>query len=115
MSEGTGMTALEAVQEYHRAWTGGDLSGAMKYISDDIVCRAPAGNVAGKDAYREFLGGFAQQMTGLTDVAALGYDEQVMLFYYPHTAVTSEAPVAELFTVRDGQIVESLLIFDRLS
>jgi len=29
--------------------------------------------------------------------------------------VTSTAPAAEHFTVRDGRIVESLLVFDRLS
>ena len=29
--------------------------------------------------------------------------------------MTSTAPAAEYFTVRDGRIVESLLVFDRLS
>ncbi len=54
-------------------------------------------------------------MTGLTDVAAFGDDEHALLFYCPHTAVTSTAPAAEHFTIRDGKIVESRLVFDRLS
>jgi len=60
-------------------------------------------------------GGFSQMMTGLTDIAAFGNEQNVVLFYCPHTAVTSTAPAAEHFTVRDGRIVESLLVFDRLS
>ena len=39
----------------------------------------------------------------------------MVLFYYPHTAATSTAAAAEHFTIRDGQIVETQLVFDRLS
>lgn len=107
--------ALKTALAYHQAWTGGDLEGAMTYVADDIVCHAPDGDITGKEAYYTYLHGFAQIMTGLTDVASLGDEERVMLFYYPHTAVTSTAPAAELFTIRNARIVESLLVFDRLS
>ncbi len=108
-------SALQTALAYHRAWTSGDLDGAMVHVSDEIVCRAPDGDITGKEAYRGYLGGFLQVMTGLTDVAAFGDDEQALLFYCPHTAATSTAPAAEHFTLRDGQIVESRLVFDRLS
>ncbi len=108
-------TALDTASVFHRAWTSGDLDGAFGHVADDIICRAPGGDITGKDAYRSYLGGFSQMMTGLTDVAAFGDDEHALLFYYPHTAVTSTAPAAELFTIRDGKIVESRLVFDRLS
>lgn len=107
--------ALRTALAYHRAWTSGDLAGAMAHVSDDIVRRAPDGDIIGKDAYRSYLGGFLQVMTGVTDVAAFGDQEQALLFYCPHTAATSTAPAAEHFTLRDGQIVESRLVFDRLS
>ncbi|NED97721.1 nuclear transport factor 2 family protein [Phytoactinopolyspora alkaliphila] len=107
--------ALRTALAYHRAWTSGDLDAAIAYVAADIFCRAPGEDIKGKDAYREYLGGFLQVFTGLTDVAALGDGERALLFYYPHTATTSTAPAAEHFTVREGQIVESLLIFDRLS
>ncbi len=107
--------ALETALAYHRAWTSGDLEGAIAHVADDIVCRAPGGDITGKDAYGGFLGGFAANVTGLTDVAAFGDEEHVVLFYYPHTAATSTAAAAEHFTIRDGQIVESQLVFDRLS
>ncbi len=107
--------ALETALAYHRAWTSGDLDGAFAHVADNIVCRAPGGDITGKDAYRDFLGGFAANLTGLTDVAAFGDEEHVVLFYYPHTAATSSAPAAEHFTIREAQIVESQLVFDRLS
>lgn len=107
--------ALETALAYHRAWTSGDLDGAMAHVADDIVCRAPGQELNSKSEYRSYLGGFSQMMTGLTDVAAFGDDEHVVLFYFPHTAVTSTAPAAEHFTIRDGRIVESLLVFDRIS
>lgn len=107
--------ALKAVLAYHRAWTSGDIDGAMAYVADNIVCQAPAGTLTGKAAYRGFLSGFAQKLTGLKDVAAYGDEEHAVLLYYPHTAATDSAATAEYFTIQDGQIVESLLLFDRLS
>lgn len=108
-------TALETVMGYHQAWTSGDVDRAMARVADDIVCRAPGGDLIGKEAYRAFLAGFVPNLTGLTDVASFADADRVALFYYPHTAATSTAPAAECFTVRDGKIVESVLVFDRLS
>lgn len=115
MTDENSSPALRTALAYHRAWTSGDLDGAMAHVSDEVVCRAPDGDIVGKEAYRGYLGGFLQVMTGLTDVAAFGDEEQALLFYCPHTAATSTAPAAEHFTLRDGQIVESRLVFDRLS
>lgn len=111
----TASTAPEIVQSYHRAWTSGDVDGAMRLVADDIICRAPGVDLVGKDAYRAFIGGFAPALTGLADIASLADGDRVALFYYPQTAATSTAPAAECFTVRDGKIAESVLIFDRLS
>lgn len=107
--------ALTTALAFHRAWTSGDIDGAMEHLPDDFTCEAPGQKLDGKDAYRSFLHGFSQTMTGLTDVAAFGDDEHAVLFYYPHTPVTSTAPVSEHFTIRNGKITESLLLFDRLS
>ena len=54
-------------------------------------------------------------LTGLADIAGFADGDRVALFYYPQTAATTTAPAAECFTVRDGRIVESVLVFDRLS
>lgn len=115
MTQTSGSIARETVLDYHRAWTSGDIDRAMTYVADDIVCRAPGDDLVGKGAYRGYLAGFAPNVTGLTDVATFADGDRVALFYYPHTAATSTAPAAECFTVRDGQIAESVLVFDRLS
>lgn len=109
------MTAESIVRSYHRAWTSGDVDGAMALVASDIVCRAPGGDLQGKDVYSAFIAGFAPQLTGIEDIASFVDGDRVALFYYPQTAATSTTPAAELFTVRDGLIRESVLIFDRLS
>ena len=108
-------SALRTVQDYHRAWTSGDIDRAMTSVADDIRCQAPGGDLVGKPAYRAFLEGFVPSLTGLADIAAFADGDRVALFYYPQTAATTTAPAAECFTVRDEKIVESVLVFDRLS
>jgi ketosteroid isomerase-like protein len=111
----TQTSAYEIVQDYHQAWTSGDVDRAMTWVAEDITCRAPGADLTGKDAYRGFIAGFAPALTGLADIAGFADGDRVALFYYPQTAATSTAPAAECFTVRDGKITESVLIFDRLS
>lgn len=108
-------SAREIVERYHRAWTAGRVDEAMTLVAPDVVCHAPGQELVGHAAYAAFLGGFAPRLTGLADIAAFASDDRVALFYYPQTAATSTAPTAECFTVRDGLIVENVLVFDRLS
>ncbi len=108
-------TAYDTVQKYHQAWTSGDVDAAMEYVSDQISCRAPGVDLDGKDAYRGFIGGFAPMLTGIEDIAEFADGDRVALFYYPQTASTATTPAAEYFTVSEGKITESVLIFDRLS
>lgn len=114
-------TAKDTVRRYHQAWTNGEIDEAMSLVADDISCRAPGIDLEGKAAYRKFIGGFAPSLTGITDIAeftaadSATNDNKVALFYYPETAATTTAPAAELFTLRNGLISESTLIFDRLS
>ena len=115
MTQTSGSTALDTVLDYHRAWTSGDIDRAMTRVADDILCHAPGEDLVGKDAYRGYLAGFAPSLTGLSDVASFADGDRVALFYYPHTATTTTAPAAECFTVRNGQIAESVLVLDRLS
>ena len=107
--------ALATALAYHQAWTSQNLDRAMTYIADDITCDAPGGRISGAQPYRDFLGGFMTQLTGVKTVAAFGDDTIAVLFYYPHTAPVSEAPTAECFTVAGGKITRSVLVFDRPS
>ncbi|WP_150459936.1 nuclear transport factor 2 family protein [Nesterenkonia ebinurensis] len=107
--------AYDSVKKYHQAWTTGDVEQAMSYVADDITCRAPGIGLNGKDAYQDFIAGFVPALTGIGDIAEFVDGDRVALFYYPQTAATSTTPDAEFFTVREGTIAQSVLIFDRLS
>ena len=111
----TDASPADVVRRYHHAWTSGDIDAAMALVADDVTCRAPGQDLAGKDAYRAFIAGFAPRLTGIVDIADFAAGDRVALFYYPQTAATSTTPAAECFTVRDGRIADSVLIFDRLS
>lgn len=108
-------TAYDIVKKYHNAWTSGNIEKAMSYVAEDITCRAPGVDLDSKDAYQGFIGGFAPMLTGIGDIAEFTDGNRIALFYYPQTAATSTTPAAEFFTVKDGKIANSVLIFDRLS
>ncbi|WP_139415897.1 nuclear transport factor 2 family protein [Agromyces laixinhei] len=106
--------ALSTVEAYHRAWTSGDVDRAMGYVSDDVRCFAPDEKVTTKQDWREYLTGFVPMLTGAPEHARMTDGDRVALWYFPQTAVTTTTLASELFTVRNGQIVEIRLAFDRL-
>lgn len=113
MSEHTS-AALETALAYYRAWTGHDFDRAMTYIADDIVCQAPAGRVDGAQAFRGFMGPFAQILTRSSLIAAFGDDATAVLMYDADTVPVEDAPGAECHTVTAGKITHLRIIFDRL-
>ena len=117
MTETTQTTspALRTALAYHQAWTSQNLDRAMTHVADGISCDAPGARISGAQQYRDFLGRFMTQLTGVQTVAAFGDDTTAVLFYYPHTANASDAPTAECFTVAGGKITRSVLVFDRPS
>ena len=106
--------ALEVARAYYQAWTGKDIEAALRHLADDVVCDAPAGRIEGVDAYRQFLGPFAQLLLGSELLAAFGDDTTAVLVYDTRTPPVASAPGAECLTVRDGRIVHNRFIFDRL-
>ena len=105
--------ALSVALAYYHAWTGKDVDGAMTYVADDILCEAPTGRIQGVEGFQQFMAPFAQMLISSDLIAAFGDDETAVLLYNPHTTLVEDAPSAECFTVRDGRIVHSLLVFDR--
>jgi hypothetical protein len=106
--------ALQVALAYYQAWTSHDFEQAMTYMAEDIVCQAPAGRLAGTEAFRGFMGPFVQMVTGSALIAAFGDDRTALLMYDTGTVPVPEAPGAELITVADGTISQLRIIFDRL-
>jgi ketosteroid isomerase-like protein len=106
--------ALSTVEAYHQAWTGGDVDRALTYVSDDVRCFAPDEDVTTKGDWHEYLASFVPMLTGAPEHARMSDGDRVALWYFPQTAVTKTTLASELFTVREGKIVEIRLAFDRL-
>ena len=106
--------ALQIALAYYEAWTSKDLDKAMTYIADDIVCDAPAGRLEGAEAYRAFMAPFVQILRNAEMIAAFGDEETALVMYDTETVPVKSAPGAECVTVRNGKIVRSRFLFDRL-
>jgi ketosteroid isomerase-like protein len=106
--------ALQVALAYHEAWSSQDLDKAMEYVAEDVVLHAPDGRIDGSAAYRESVGHFVAILKGTTVWAAFGDDETAVLVYDTETSMLTSAPGAEHVSVRDGKIISSRLIFDRL-
>lgn len=112
MSESSS-AALETALAYYRAWTSHDFEQAMTHIAADIVCEAPAGRLDGADAFRGFMGPFAQIVTRSEVLAAFGDERTAVLVYDTVTVPVKNAPGAECLTVEGGKITHMRIIFDR--
>jgi ketosteroid isomerase-like protein len=106
--------ALQTALAYYHAWTSHDIDKAMIYVAGNIVCLAPSGRLEGAEAFRGFMGPFAQILTGSKLIAAFGDDEKAVVMYDTDTVPVKDAPGAECVTVRDGKITNMRIIFDRL-
>jgi hypothetical protein len=60
------------------------------------------------------MGPFVQILLRSQLIAAFGDDEQAVVVYDTETVPVKSGPGAEAVTVRDGRIVYSRFIFDRL-
>lgn len=105
--------ALDVALAYHRAWAGGDLDAALRYIAEDIVCEAPPGRLEGADAYRAFLEPYVSELVSASLIAAFGDDETALVMYDSATRLVARAPGAECVRVAGGRIVRSWFVFDR--
>lgn len=106
--------ALRVALDYYTAWTGHDLDKAMAFVAGDIVCDAPAGRLEGATAYREFMSPFVGMLVRAELFGAYGDDDHALICYDTETRLVTSAPAAEHLTIRDGKIVHSRFIFDRL-
>lgn len=105
--------ALEVALAYYEAWTRHDFEAAMAFVADDIVCDAPAGRIEGAEAFRGFMGPFAQILIEATLLGSFGDETTAMLMYDTQTRPVSSAPGAECHRVQDGRITHLTMIFDR--
>ncbi|VXC40062.1 Ketosteroid isomerase [Arthrobacter sp. 9V] len=106
--------AVEIALSYHQAWTSGNLESAAAHLAPEVICHAPAGDLNGRAAVQAFMAPFAASLTESRLLAAYGADDEAILMYDTANRAIPSAPGAELYRVRNNQIVEIRIIFDRL-
>jgi hypothetical protein len=86
------------------------MDAAAGYLADDVVFDGPASHSTGKPAYLAGLSAFAQSVTGMTMLAALGDDTQALIMY-EMTTPDGTLICAEHHTFRDGKLQTDRLTF----
>lgn len=110
----TPSTPREIAIAYHRAWTSRDMDAAMDFVTEDVVCDAPAGRLTGAAALRSFMEPFANMLTSSELLAAYGDESSALIFYDTANPAVASAPAAEYLQVQDGRITALRIVFDRL-
>jgi hypothetical protein len=105
-------SAKEIGTSYARAWLDGNPEKALAFVAEDVVCEAPAGQLTGLAAVREFLTPFSTSIINAKLVDVLADSEHAAVIYRVDTPVATDYAGAEYLTIRDGKIVHSISIFD---
>jgi SnoaL-like domain len=105
-------TPADVALAFTKAWTSHDMAAAAEYVAEDVAFEGPMTQTTGAKSYVEALGGFAQTVTGMRMIAALGDDEGAMIMYEVQTGPAGVLRAAEHFLIRDGQIKSDMLVFD---
>ena len=106
--------ALQIALAYYDAWANKDLETTLSFVTETIVCDAPAGQITGAAGYRGFLESFFKLLNRADLIAAFGDDNEAILLYDNNTVPVPSAPSAGHFTVVDGKITRVRFIFDRV-
>lgn len=106
------LTPLAVARAFTEAWTSRDFTTAAGYLADGVVFDGPINHSTGAKAYMEGLMAFAQALTGMKILAALGDDAQALIMYEVTTGPFGTLTCAEQLTIRDGKIQTDKLTFD---
>jgi SnoaL-like protein len=105
-------TPVDVAIAFTQAWTSHDMTGAARYVAQHVAFEGPMTQAAGVQAYIEGLTRFAQTVTGLKILAALGDDQRAMIMYDVITVPFGTLRAAEHLVIRDGKITHDRLVFD---
>jgi hypothetical protein len=105
-------TPVDVAIAFTEAWTSHDMTTAAGYVADDVVFEGPMTQSTGIDGFMEGLSRFAQVVTGLQILAALGTDERAMIMYDLTTGPFGRLRAAEDLVIYEGKIIRDTLVFD---
>lgn len=103
---------VDVASAYIEAWARGDANAVAALLDEDVAFDGPMTTTSGRDDVLAAIMGFAEAVTGVTVLAALGDDGQAMLLYDMATGPFGMMRAAEHLTVAEGRIRASRLVFD---
>jgi SnoaL-like domain len=106
------LAPVDVAIAFTSAWTSHDMAAAAQYVADDVVFEGPMTQTTGAQAYLEALSRFAQTVTGMRMIAALGDDEGAMIMYEVETGQAGVLRAGEHFAIRESHIHRDMLVFD---
>ncbi|MFN8638159.1 MAG: nuclear transport factor 2 family protein [Dehalococcoidia bacterium] len=101
------------VEDYARAWTGGDVATARALLADDLDFEGPVDTFHHADQLIEALRGLVSMTQRVDRLAAFYGDTEAMLLYDVVTGTPAGTiRTAEHFTIENGRIARIRLVFD---
>ncbi|HKS71098.1 MAG TPA: nuclear transport factor 2 family protein [Ktedonobacterales bacterium] len=105
-------TTAAIARTFTETWTRHDMDATAGYLAEDVTFEGPVGHSVGKQAYVEGLSKFAQLVSGVKILAALGDDTQALIMYELATPKFGTLTCAEWLTFRDGKIAADRFTYD---
>lgn len=105
------MNAQEVVEKYFKSWTSKDFKTARSVLADNISFSGPIDTFHSADDLIKSIEGLAQMLKGVETNKVFVSGNDVAHFYTLKTPM-GDAPVAELYTVKNGKIASMQAIFD---
>jgi len=103
--------AKHVVEQYNRALEGKDFAAARAFLADDLRFEGPIDRFEKADDYIAAITRLYGMVKGVEHQKTIVEGEDVAVFYVLDTPV-AKAPVAELYTVRNGKIIRLRTYFD---
>jgi hypothetical protein len=106
--------AVQTALHYFTALTAGNLSRAMRYVADDVVCDTQGRRVSGSRAYRQFISQCLPAIRGATLIASFGNDTTAVLIYDLTAPPRLRCRGADRLVVDRDKIVNIVTVVDKV-
>ncbi|MFD3745724.1 nuclear transport factor 2 family protein [Nocardia sp. NPDC058633] len=106
--------AVQTALHYFTALSAGNLSKAMRYIAEDVVCDTPSRSLHGSKAYRQFISQCLPAIRGATLVASFGDDTTAVLIYDLTSPPRVRCRGADRLVVDNNRIVNIVTVVEKV-
>jgi hypothetical protein len=99
---------------YFTAWSAKDVTKATEYLTDDVEIIAPNGTFSGHSGYHQFMDGFVQMLTGVSEFTIFGDDSTALIWYTTHLQPVPSLTAGERISLHQDKIARIKIVFDQM-